>query len=56
MTPQEILKKFESEMDELNNNFEAESLIFLDSRQQIYLVSPKYIEKSQPNFTWKMRA
>lgn len=43
-------------MDELNSNFSAESLIFLDSRQQMYRVNSNYIENCQPNFTWKMRA
>lgn len=43
-------------MNEINGNSGYESLIYLDNRQNLYLVQPDYIEKKQKNFTWIMRA
>lgn len=51
-----MLKKFEGQMNEINNNFGYESLIYLDNRQHMYMIRPDYIERKQKNFTWIMRA
>ena len=43
-------------MTQINQNFDGESLVYLDARQQAYKVNPKYIEQCQPNLKWRMRA
>ena len=52
----EVLKKFEAKAVEIDSSSTYESLMYLDSRQQNYLIQPDYIERRQKNLTWLMRA
>lgn len=40
---QQQLSIFSNKINEINNTFELESLMYLDNRQQMYRVNPKYI-------------